>query len=80
MHRKWYQTLVSRIDTFTSFLQELGTVDLIRISKEQPSLVQTRNIGSWIVHCCLNCSMDSHAINREKGASFVLVSCKMVVS
>ncbi|XP_069680400.1 uncharacterized protein PRAS40 [Periplaneta americana] len=58
-----------------SFFQEdVCTVELGRISKEQSSLVQVRNVGNWIIHQCLNCTTNTHAIHREKGAACVLVS------
>jgi hypothetical protein len=54
-------------------------VDLGRISKEQSSLVQVRNVENWIIHRCLNCSANTHAIHREKGAAYVLVSRSLLV-
>lgn len=56
------------------FKEDVGKVEVERISKEQAALIQLRNVGSWVIHQCLNCSMNTHAIHREKGASCVLVS------
>ncbi|XP_066998766.2 uncharacterized protein PRAS40 [Anabrus simplex] len=56
------------------FKEMLHAVEHGRISKVQSSLVQIRNIGNWIIHCCLNCSMNTHAIHRDKGAAVVLCS------
>jgi hypothetical protein len=54
-------------------------VELGRISKEQSCLVQVRNSENWIIHQCLNCSTNTHAIHREKGAACVLVSQSLLV-
>ncbi|KAG8224943.1 hypothetical protein J437_LFUL006443, partial [Ladona fulva] len=56
------------------FKEDIGKVETERITKEQAALVQLRNAGSWVIHLCLNCSMNTHAIHREKGASYVLVN------
>nr|CAD7410070.1 unnamed protein product [Timema poppensis] len=58
----------------TPFSKRLATVELGRISKEQPSLVQIHNVGKWIIHFCLNCLTNTHAIHHDKGAAFVLVN------
>ncbi|PSN55384.1 hypothetical protein C0J52_01850 [Blattella germanica] len=62
------------------FQEEICTVDLGRISKEQSSLVQVRNVENWIIHQCLNCSTNTHAIHREKGAACVLISKSLLSS
>lgn len=53
---------------------------LNNISKEQAGLVVTRHVGPWIIHKCLNCSMDTHAIHKDRGASSVIVAADMLVS
>ncbi|XP_021940972.1 uncharacterized protein LOC110840331 isoform X2 [Zootermopsis nevadensis] len=59
---------------------DIFTVDLGRISKEQASLVQVRSVENWIIHHCLNCSTNTHAIHREKGAACVLVSQSLLTN
>lgn len=54
-------------------------MELGGISKEQSALVQVRNVENWIVHHCLNCSTNTHAIHREKGAACVLIAHSLLV-
>lgn len=54
--------------------------ELETITKEQPGLVEIRNVGSWIIHRCNNCSMYTHAVHREFGAALVLVNSNIAVS
>jgi len=54
--------------------------ELETITKEQPGLVEIRNVGSWIIHRCYNCSMYTHAVHREYGAALVLVNSNIAVS
>ncbi|XP_046395547.1 uncharacterized protein LOC124162890 isoform X2 [Ischnura elegans] len=60
------------------FKEDVGKVEVDRISKEQASLIHLRNAGTWIIHQCLNCSMNTHAIHREKGASYVIVNKRLM--
>jgi len=53
---------------------------LEKITKEQPGLMEKRNVGSWIVHRCCNCSMYTHAVHREYGAALVLINNNILVS
>ncbi|XP_045482977.1 uncharacterized protein LOC123687164 [Harmonia axyridis] len=46
---------------------------LDNISKSLPGLVETREVGSWIIHYCINCQVHTHAIHKKKGASCVIV-------
>lgn len=63
------------------FLQSLASVPgLETITKEQPGLVEIKNVGSWITHRCYNCSMYTHAVHREYGAALVLINSNIVVS
>lgn len=50
------------------------------ITKEQQGLVEIRNVGTWIIHRCLNCSIYTHAVHREYGAALVLININMIVS
>lgn len=62
-------------------MQDLASVsELETITKEQPGLVEIRNIGSWIIHRCYNCSIYTHAVHREYGAALVLINSNIVVS
>jgi len=64
-----------------SFFQEdICSVELGGISKEQSALVQVRNVENWIVHHCLNCSTNTHAIHREKGAACVLIAHSLLTN
>lgn len=63
----------------TLFSQDVGSVELAGISKEQAVLVEVHNIGSWIVHHCLNCRMYTHALNTSNTVS-ILVNRKLLVS
>lgn len=66
-------------DTF--FKQDVRQVDkLRRINKEHSGLVASRNVGNWIVHQCLNCDVQTHAIHRDRGAACVLISTKLLNS
>lgn len=61
--------------------QSLATVsELEGITKEQPGLVEIRNVGSWVIHRCYNCLMYTHAVNRDYGAALVLITSNIVVS
>lgn len=63
------------------FQEEICTVELGRISKEQSSLVQVRNVDNWIIHQCLNCSTNTHAFHREKkGSACILVSKSLLTN
>lgn len=62
------------------FQQEIGKVNLGNITKEQPSLVSTKTVGDWIIHQCLNCRLFTHAIQKDKGASNVLVNLKLLAN
>ena len=62
-------------------VQNLATVsELEGITKEQPGLVEIRNVGSWVIHRCYNCSVYTHAVHREYGAALVLINSDLVVS
>ncbi|KAK2579823.1 hypothetical protein KPH14_007509 [Odynerus spinipes] len=68
-----------RDDAF--FREELATItDLEGITKEQQGLVEIRNVGTWIIHRCINCSVYTHAIHREYGAALVLINTNIVTS
>ncbi|KAF4523211.1 hypothetical protein B566_EDAN011748 [Ephemera danica] len=56
------------------FKNGAGTVELVEISKEQPSLVYIRCAGDWLVHRCLLCNSLTHAIHRERRPADVLVT------
>lgn len=72
-------TAYEKADAF--FQEELATItDLEGITKEQQGLVEIRNVGKWIIHRCMNCSVYTHAINREYGAALVLINVNMVTS
>uniref|UniRef100_A0A1Y1K116 Uncharacterized protein n=1 Tax=Photinus pyralis TaxID=7054 RepID=A0A1Y1K116_PHOPY len=63
------------------FKQDVRQVDkLRRINKEHSGLVASRNVGNWIVHQCLNCDVQTHAIHRDRGAACVLISTKLLNS
>lgn len=63
------------------FNQSLATVtELEGITKEQPGLVEIRNVGSWVIHRCYNCSMYTHAVHRDYGAALVLINTDIVTS
>ena len=70
-------TLQEQTDGF--FRQNLATVsELEGITKEQPGLVEIRNVGSWVIHRCYNCSVYTHAVHREYGAALVLINSDLV--
>ncbi|KAM0734194.1 hypothetical protein ACS0PU_011665 [Formica fusca] len=72
-------TDLERTDAF--FREDLASVpELETITKEQPGLVEIRNIGSWIIHRCYNCSIYTHAVHREHGAALVLINSNIVLS
>ncbi|XP_011637217.1 uncharacterized protein LOC105427247 isoform X2 [Pogonomyrmex barbatus] len=72
-------TDLERADVF--FREDLASVsELETITKEQPGLMEIRNVGSWIVHRCYNCSMYTHAVHREYGAALVLINNNIVLS
>ncbi|RZC38732.1 lobe protein [Asbolus verrucosus] len=60
---------------FKQDIQQVGK--LININKSHSGLIQTRNVGSWVIHYCINCGVHSHAVHREKGASCILVNAKL---
>ncbi|XP_043269197.1 uncharacterized protein PRAS40 [Venturia canescens] len=63
------------------FNEKLATVtELEGITKEQSGLVEVRNVGSWIIHYCYNCSIYTHAVHREHGAALVLINTNMIMS
>ncbi|KAJ3641748.1 hypothetical protein Zmor_028227 [Zophobas morio] len=60
------------------FFKDVRQVEkLVNINKSHSGLIQTRNVGSWVIHCCINCDVHSHAVHRDKGASCVLVNSKL---
>ncbi|XP_053978077.1 uncharacterized protein LOC128876022 isoform X1 [Hylaeus volcanicus] len=68
-----------QVDGF--FGQNLATIsELEGITKEQPGLVEIRNVGSWVIHRCYNCSMYTHAVHRDYGAALVLINRDIVTS
>ncbi|KAL6428426.1 hypothetical protein ACFW04_008598 [Cataglyphis niger] len=72
-------TDLERADAF--FREDLASIsELETITKEQPGLVEIRNIGSWIIHRCYNCSIYTHAVHREHGAALVLINSNIVLS
>ncbi|KAL2725660.1 ethanolamine kinase 1 isoform X1 [Vespula squamosa] len=69
------------LGTNTFVFQELATIkDLEVITKEQQGLVEIRNVGTWIIHRCLNCSIYTHAVHKEYGAALVLININMITS
>ncbi|XP_026292878.1 uncharacterized protein LOC113217275 isoform X1 [Frankliniella occidentalis] len=56
------------------FKEDLVEAEVIGIAKEQPCLVQVRNVVCWIIHRCINCGIDTHALHRERGAACVLIN------
>ncbi|KAF3423136.1 hypothetical protein E2986_00660 [Frieseomelitta varia] len=63
------------------FQQNLASVpELEGITKEQPGLMEIRNVGSWVIHRCYNCSMYTHAVHRDYGAALVLINTEIVIS
>ncbi|XP_012539259.1 uncharacterized protein LOC118644154 [Monomorium pharaonis] len=72
-------TDLERADAF--FREDLASVpELKNITKEQPGLMEIRNVGSWIIHRCYNCSMYTHAVHREYGAALVLINNNILLS
>lgn len=43
-------------------------------------MVEIRNVGSWVIHRCYNCSIYTHAVHRDYGAALVLINTDIVVS
>ncbi|XP_015186924.1 PREDICTED: uncharacterized protein LOC107071951 isoform X1 [Polistes dominula] len=63
------------------FKEELATInDLEVITKEHQGLVEITNVGTWIIHRCLNCSIYTHALHKEYGAALVLINTNMITS
>ncbi|KAF2883094.1 hypothetical protein ILUMI_23086 [Ignelater luminosus] len=61
------------------FKQDIRQVNKLNtINMEHSGLVMSRTIGNWISHQCLNCDVYTHAIHRERGATCVLVSAKLL--
>ncbi|KAJ1521497.1 hypothetical protein ONE63_003162 [Megalurothrips usitatus] len=58
------------------FKEDLVEAEVLNIAKEQPCLVHVRNVACWIIHRCINCSTDTHALHRERGAVCVLINTK----
>ncbi|XP_008208814.1 lobe protein isoform X1 [Nasonia vitripennis] len=56
------------------------TNELEKITKEQPGLVEVRNVGAWAIHRCYNCFMFTHAVHREYGAASVLINTNVITS
>ncbi|KAL3279416.1 hypothetical protein HHI36_016927 [Cryptolaemus montrouzieri] len=54
--------------------------NLDNIMRNLPGLVETREVGSWIIHYCINCKVHTHAVHKEKGASCVLVNSNLLAS
>ncbi|KAF7991441.1 hypothetical protein HCN44_008753 [Aphidius gifuensis] len=50
------------------------------INKEQSGLVESENIGSWVVNKCNNCNMLTHAVHKDHGAAMVLINTNMIMS
>ncbi|XP_011867724.1 PREDICTED: uncharacterized protein LOC105561938 [Vollenhovia emeryi] len=72
-------TDLERADAF--FRENLASVpELETITKQQPGLMEIRNVGSWIIHRCYNCSMYTHAVHREYGAALVLINNDILLS
>jgi len=72
-------SLVERSDGF--FQRKLAMAnELEGITKEKSGLVEVRNVGSWIVHYCYNCSIYTHAVHREHGAALVLINADIIMS
>lgn len=57
------------------FKEDVVEAEILSIAKEQPCLVQVRNVACWIIHRCINCCIDTHALHRERGAASVLINC-----
>lgn len=53
--------------------------NLEKITKAHSELVSTRNIGSWLIHNCINCGVETHAIHKDRGAALVLVTSNLLV-
>lgn len=52
--------------------------NLNNINRIIPDLDETREVGSWIIHYCINCKFHTHAVHKEKGASCVLINGAML--
>lgn len=42
-------------------------------------MMHTRIVGDWIVHQCMNCNLNSHAVHQHKGAAWILISNNLLV-
>ncbi|CAG9764597.1 unnamed protein product [Ceutorhynchus assimilis] len=51
---------------------------LLNVIKVHPGLIRTRSVGLWNITYCLNCDVQTHAIHKEKGATYVLVHTKLL--
>lgn len=60
-------------------LKELVEAEISSIAKEQPCLVHVRNVACWIIHRCMNCCIDTHALHRDRGAACVLINTNTLV-
>lgn len=58
------------------FKEDLVEAEILNIAKEQPCLVHVRNVACWIIHHCMNCNIDTHALHRDRGAACVLINTK----
>lgn len=74
--------ILTDIEKLDEFFQEplAMAIELENITKEQSGLIASRNIGSWVVNRCINCSMYTHAVNREHGAALVLINTNIISS
>lgn len=62
------------------YLQELQRVENLNIRTVHSGLVQERIVGSWTITKCINCNMDTHAVNKQKEGTFGLVSAFLLVN
>ncbi|XP_044761435.1 uncharacterized protein LOC123318765 isoform X2 [Coccinella septempunctata] len=72
-HDQLELTIEERQDIFfkSDNLRQVEKLD--NISKSLPGLVETREVGSWIIHYCINCKVHTHAVHKKKGASCVII-------
>ncbi|KAI5738330.1 hypothetical protein M8J77_005595 [Diaphorina citri] len=47
------------------FMKSLQLVQVESIGKSQDSLITVHNIGSWVLHKCLNCKLDVYASRKQ---------------
>uniref|UniRef100_A0A1B6D8Z6 Uncharacterized protein n=1 Tax=Clastoptera arizonana TaxID=38151 RepID=A0A1B6D8Z6_9HEMI len=59
------------------FKEDIVCMELLSVHKEQPVLVTSYSLGSWLVHQCLSCHMYTHALNSSN-KSTVLVNKNLV--